>query len=75
VRKPGETGPVVTRYPVPVPPEGLRLKDGDEITIGKTVLVLHQVAPPQQQQQQQSQQQAASSAAAAGSGKAAQSAK
>jgi hypothetical protein len=72
VRKPGETGPVVTRYPVPVPPEGLRLKDGDEITIGKTVLVLHQVPPPQQQQSATS---AATAAAAAGSSKAAQTAK
>jgi hypothetical protein len=71
VRKPGETGPVVTRYPVPVPPEGLRLKDGDEITIGKTVLVLHQVPPPQQQQSNS----AAAAGAAGGSSKATQSAK
>ncbi|CAM9640991.1 unnamed protein product, partial [Chrysoparadoxa australica] len=40
VRKAGEHGDRVTRYPVPVPAEGLKIVPGDEICVGSTVLVL-----------------------------------
>lgn len=45
-RKSGETGRIVTRYPVPVPTEGLVLNDGDELLLGSTLLVITKDQPP-----------------------------